>query len=73
MPSVFVCLYVPSLAHERLDRYYSRSKLKSLSIIGRCPVNMNILPSKAGALNISPKNKMAIFSKYVLTIYIEFQ
>jgi hypothetical protein len=46
---------------------------KSLSVMGGCPVNMNILGQKnAGPSDEPQKNKM-IFSKMALTILINFQ
>jgi hypothetical protein len=35
-------------------------------------MNMNIRASKLGALQMGPKNEMAIFSKKVLAILIKF-
>jgi hypothetical protein len=36
----------PSLAPEPFDEFYSNSVFKSLSIIDRCPLNMNIVASR---------------------------
>jgi hypothetical protein len=44
----------------------------TLSFTCRCPVSMNILATKMGALNIAPKHKIAIFSKITPTVLIKF-
>jgi hypothetical protein len=46
-----------SLAPEWLDEFYSYSEFNSLSAIGPCPVNMNVLASKTGALQIGVKKQ----------------
>jgi hypothetical protein len=50
-----------SLSPEEFGRYYSYLVLKSSSIIGQCPVNMEHLSPKIGALHIASKSKMVIF------------
>jgi hypothetical protein len=50
-----------SLASERLEGFYSYSAFKSLSIIGRFPVNMNIPAPKTGALLLGPQSQNADF------------
>jgi hypothetical protein len=63
-----------SLAPEQLVEFYSYSLFKSLTIIGQCLVEMNILAPKIGALKMppTPPNNMTIFSKTAPTIVIEF-
>lgn len=62
-----VCMDVCSLVPEWLDRFYSYSELKSLFIIGQCPMNMNIPAPKIGT-----QNKMAvIISKTAYMILIK--
>jgi hypothetical protein len=56
------------LAPEWLDKV-----LKYLSIIDRCPVNMDILAPKIEALQMGPENQIAIFTNMALTIMIKFQ
>jgi hypothetical protein len=48
---MYVCIrcMCPSLAPERLERFYSCSAFKSLSVVGRDPVNMNILGFQVSA------------------------
>jgi hypothetical protein len=43
------------------------------SAFGHCPVNINILAPKIGALEINPPPQMLIFLKIALTILIKFQ
>jgi hypothetical protein len=47
--------------------------LQSSSLIGQCPVNMNIPVQKLGPFWWPPKHKMTIFSKRAITILIKFQ
>jgi hypothetical protein len=56
--SVYVCA---SLARELLDAFYSSLAFKSLSIIGPCPVNTNILIPETENLRMGPE-KQSIFS-----------
>jgi hypothetical protein len=42
---------------ERLDGFYSYSPFRSLTIIGRNPVNINILAPKTATIHVSPKNQ----------------
>jgi hypothetical protein len=58
----YICMCV-LLAPGRLDGFYSYSAFKSLSIIGRCPVNMNILPKKNRDLWNSPQRIESLFSQ----------
>jgi hypothetical protein len=44
-----------------LDQFYLYTILMSLSFIGGCMVNMNILVEKIGALHICPKNQNSDF------------
>jgi hypothetical protein len=56
--SVFKYVWMcASLAPQRLDKFYSYSILNSLSIIGRCSANVNILAPKIGILEIGFKTK----------------
>lgn len=50
-----------SLASERLEGFYSYTAFKSLSIIGRFPVNMNIPAAKTGAVLLGPHPQNAGF------------
>jgi hypothetical protein len=43
-----------SLAQEWLDGCYSYPLIKSLSLMDRCPVNMNILVPKVAVLHMNP-------------------
>jgi hypothetical protein len=52
---------------EMLARIYSYLVFESLSILGRCSMNMNIVAPKMGDA------QMAIFSEIPLDILIEFQ
>jgi hypothetical protein len=54
---LYVCMDVCPLVPEQLDGFYSYSVVKSLSIIGQCPVNMNIPAPKIGTLEKRPKIK----------------
>jgi hypothetical protein len=56
------------LAPERLDGFYSHSAFSKLSILGRCPANLNILTP---ALGWTPKYKTRIFSKPVTTTLLK--
>jgi hypothetical protein len=59
MPSV--CMY-PLLVPERLDGCYSYLYLKSLSITGRCSVNMNVQAQKINkGSSDEAGNKMAYY------------
>jgi hypothetical protein len=49
----------------------SGAVFKSLSIMGRCPLNMNVLAPKIGALYGSPTKKIAL--KTAVKISIKFQ
>jgi hypothetical protein len=60
------------LAPEWLDEFYSYLVFKSLSIIDHCPVNVDILAPKIEALQMGPKNKIAISQAWLLTILIKF-
>jgi hypothetical protein len=57
-PSVCLslCTYVwtdiPLLAPKHLDAFYSYSLFKSLYIIDRCPVTINILSPKIGTIEM---------------------
>jgi hypothetical protein len=62
-----------SLAPEWFNRTYSCSVLKSLSILGRCLVNVNTPPTKLGTLRISPKHNLIIFSNVAKMTLIKFQ
>jgi hypothetical protein len=47
-----------SLALRPFNEFCSYSEFKSLSVIGRCPVNINIVASKTeDALHMIPKTK----------------
>jgi hypothetical protein len=61
------------LAPERLDKFYSYSVFKNVSIMGWCPENMNISAPKIGALTVAPESKVAIFSKTAFKIFIKYQ
>lgn len=43
------------LVPEQIDKFYSYSVFKSLSFIGQCPVNMNILAPGIRVLHMGPK------------------
>jgi hypothetical protein len=52
MPSVFLSsLFCVLLVPELLNEFYSHLAHKNLCIIGRCPVNTNILVPKIEALH----------------------
>jgi hypothetical protein len=54
---VSVHLYIcPQLAPEQLDKLYSYLLFKTLSIIGQCPVNMDILAPKGALHMLSHQN-----------------
>jgi hypothetical protein len=63
MPSLCVCNVSPyvwvcaSLASERLEGFYSYSLFKSLSIVGRYPMNINILAPKIGVIQVGPETQ----------------
>jgi hypothetical protein len=48
---------------ERLDKFYSYLVFKSLFVIERCPVSMNIPGTKLGALQMGFKTQTVIFPK----------
>jgi hypothetical protein len=54
------------LAFEWLDKFYSNSTFKSLNMLDRCQVNMNIPDQKTACPNIAPpppKPKTGIYLK----------
>jgi hypothetical protein len=57
---VHVCMCA-LLVSEWFDRFYSYSVYKILSVLGRCPVIMNIPSPKIGALQMDPKNQNGYF------------
>jgi hypothetical protein len=60
------------LAFEWLDEFYSNSTFKSLNMLDRCQVNMNIPDQKTECPNIAPQNpKRGFTSKTVLMIFIK--
>jgi hypothetical protein len=56
--SVCVCTL---MAPEQLDGFYSYSIFMSLTIIGRCSVNVNILTSKTEAFHSDPQRQNCNF------------
>jgi hypothetical protein len=63
---MYVCMQVrisASLAAEKFHGFHSYSIFESLTIIGRCPVNINILAPKAGPLHWSPQTQKWDFLK----------
>jgi hypothetical protein len=56
-----------------LNGIYSYSILTSLSVMGRCPVDMNIAASQMGSLQVSSKEKTEIFWYSAQKILIKFQ
>jgi hypothetical protein len=62
-----------SLPPEWLDEFYSYSVFMRLSIMGRCPVNTNILAPKQCPFTAVPKHKIYIFSKTAATSMVELQ
>jgi hypothetical protein len=66
-------MYVPSLKPEQLDGFnpHSVPVFKSLSIIRRRLLNMNILAPQTGAYQMTPRNKMATFSETAVTVLIK--
>jgi hypothetical protein len=56
---------------ERLDGVYSSSVFKSLSFVGRCLLNMNILTPKVTTLYRIPQTQI-IFSKTAKRVIIKF-
>jgi hypothetical protein len=59
-----VCLYLrkgASLVPERLDGFCSDFIFKSSSIIGRCPMNLNIPAPKIKALQAHPRTQNGCF------------
>jgi hypothetical protein len=53
--------------------YTSIRVLKSLFVIGLCPMNINIYAPKIWALQMDPREIMAILSKIAATFLIKFQ
>jgi hypothetical protein len=68
---MYVCM-CPSLAPERLDGFYSYSVVKSLSVRGQRLVNLNVISTKIGALQMPHFPKLPIFSKMALTHSTKF-
>jgi hypothetical protein len=62
----------PSLASEYMDRFNLNLVFKNAVVMGRYPVNMNILASKIWVLQMGPLSKMTSFSKTVATVLIRF-
>jgi hypothetical protein len=62
-----------SLAPKLIDGFCSFSVLKSLFILERCPVNMNIPAPKIRALKWIPQHNKAIFSKMTMMILIKYK
>jgi hypothetical protein len=60
-------------APEWLNIFYSYLVFKSLPIIGQCLANMNILAPKIGPSRWTSKNKMVIFLKTIVAIFIRCQ
>jgi hypothetical protein len=58
MPPACICALRTS---QRLNGFYSYLVLKTLSLVGRCSVNTNILASKIGVLHMSLKTKKGHF------------
>jgi hypothetical protein len=52
-----------SLVPERLDGFYSYSAFLSISVIGRCQVNVNIPALQIGAIHMGPKTQNGDFLK----------
>lgn len=57
---------------EQLDRFYSCSVFKSLSIIGLCLVSMNIPAIKLGALQMDLKKHNWIFLENIVNDFDQF-
>jgi hypothetical protein len=57
-----------SLTPERFDGFDSYSVLKSLSIIGRYPVNIKVLEPGIVVIRIGLKKQMTVFSKTFVNI-----
>jgi hypothetical protein len=49
---IWICVL---LVPEQIYKFYSYSVFKSLSFIGQCPVNVNILAPEIRALQMGPK------------------
>jgi hypothetical protein len=64
----YVCCICAYLVLQRLDVFYSYSMLRSLSVRGRCPVDMDFIAPRIAALHTGPKNKIAIFSETAVKI-----
>jgi hypothetical protein len=62
-----------SLAPERLYGFYSYSAFKSLSILDRCLVNVNILASRIVVHHRDLPENIEIYSKKVQIVLIQFQ
>jgi hypothetical protein len=62
-----------SLAPAQLNGLYSHFTFKGLSMLDRCPLNLDISAPKIGAIQMSPKIKMAVLLKIALTVVIYFQ
>jgi hypothetical protein len=60
MPYVSVCY---SLASEQFDTFYSYSVFMNLSVLDLCPVNMNIITPKVGALQAPHEKQNCNFLK----------
>jgi hypothetical protein len=58
---------------EGLDAFYKHSAFKSLPVLGRGPVNQNILDPKTGPPELSPKSQNGDFSKTLINILIKVQ
>jgi hypothetical protein len=77
MPSVSLYVYTSSsLAPEQLDGLYVYSVFRSLSVTGRCSLNMSILAPKMRALQMIPpppkEQKRRFSQKDVLSDLVEF-
>jgi hypothetical protein len=68
-PHISVCL---ASCWAGLDEVYSYLVFKSLSVIARCPENINILLQKHGPFSSASKTNITI-KKEVLTILIKFR
>jgi hypothetical protein len=72
MLSVCLCVCMYEYVPEQFDELYVYSVFKSSFVIGRCLVNMYILAPKIDVYQMGPKNKMAIFSKWLERFSLNF-
>jgi hypothetical protein len=69
MPSVWMC---PLLAFEWFNGSYSYLVFRTLSIIRKCPVNMNFLAQKIRALQMCPNTKWPFYQRWLIWFWLHY-